>query len=299
MAIQRVDNYAAGFIRAGAKAVVAEAHMGPAYYVRSLLRSQDSIEQIWRSSPSNNGHTMTLSSERSQGFSERLDPDRSSSGFHRSLVSKGVSSNQVRLGATGTSAVASILPQVPVTPSLVSLGLTFGQVNVRSLPIATRRTELVLPVANKGAKKIPEGTQVGVRWDPLVLDAKASPTAGTSPPATTASPAPSASASPPAAAASPAPSTSPAPIDPPDVDLVVPEQLGSVVTLDAGQRQRSRAERGRDLPVRPRPVPPGRHPPRPERCRLRRADAGQADVRPRARGRPVHGGLRRAGPAWP
>ncbi len=37
MAIQRVDNYAAGFIRAGASAVVAEAHMGPAYYVRSLL----------------------------------------------------------------------------------------------------------------------------------------------------------------------------------------------------------------------------------------------------------------------
>jgi hypothetical protein len=234
MAIQRVDNYAAGFIRAGAQAVVAEAHMGPAYYVRSLLRSQDSIEQIWRSSPSNNGNTMTLTSERSNGFTERLDPDRASSGFHRSLVSRGVSSTQVRLGATGTSTVASILPQVPVTPSLVSLGLTFGQVNVRSMPIATRRTELVVPVANKGAKKIPDGTQVGVRWDPLVLDAKASPTAGTSPPAAAASPAPSASASPPAAASA-APSSSPAPIDPPDVDLVVPEQLGSVVSLARAQ----------------------------------------------------------------
>ena len=60
MAIQRVDNYAAGFIRAGAEAVVAEAHMGPAYYVRQLLRSQNSIEQIWHDSPSNNGNTMTL-----------------------------------------------------------------------------------------------------------------------------------------------------------------------------------------------------------------------------------------------
>ena len=30
-AIQRVDNYAAGFLRAGAKAVVAEAGLGPAY----------------------------------------------------------------------------------------------------------------------------------------------------------------------------------------------------------------------------------------------------------------------------
>src|SRR4029079_17970952 len=88
--------------RAGAEAVVAEAHMGPAYYVRQLLRSQDSIEQIWHDSPSNNGNTMTLTSQRSRGFSERLDPDRPSGGYYRSLVSQGGSSNQVRSGATGT-----------------------------------------------------------------------------------------------------------------------------------------------------------------------------------------------------
>ena len=39
-AIQRVDNYAAGFLRAGAGAVVAEGHLGPAYYVRALLTTQ-------------------------------------------------------------------------------------------------------------------------------------------------------------------------------------------------------------------------------------------------------------------
>jgi hypothetical protein len=235
MAIQRADNYAAGFIRAGAEAVVAEAHMGPAYYVRQLLRSQDSIEQIWRDSPSSNGNTMTLTSQRSQGFSERLDPDRPSGGYYRSLVSKGVSSNQVRSGATGTfSGTTAGILRPPVTPSLVSLGLTFGSVDVRTAPIAAKRSQLILPVAAKGAKKIPEGTQVGIRWDPIMLDARpASSSGGTSPP--TASPSPSTSASP-APSGTVAPSASPAPIDPPDVDLIVPEQLGSVVTLAPATR---------------------------------------------------------------
>ena len=218
-AIQRVDNYAAGFIRAGAQAVVAEAHLGPAYYVRSLLRGQQSIEQIWRGSPNNHGNTMTLASKRSNGFAERLDPDRANGGYNRSLVSRGVNSVQLRSGAMGTSqsSTSSIL-QPPVTPSLVSLGLTFGQVNIRSLPIVAARTEMVLPVAAKGAKRMPEGTQVGVRWDPILLDARPAPPGTTTP------------------APSPAPGTSPAPITAPDVDLVVPEQQGSVVTLAPAQR---------------------------------------------------------------
>jgi hypothetical protein len=216
-AIQRVDNYAAGFIRAGAQAVVAEAHLGPAYYVRSLLRSQQSIEQIWRSSPNARGNTMTFASKRSNGFAERLDPDRASGGFHRSLVSRGVNSAELRSSATGTSSTAtSSVLQPPVTPSLVSLGLTFGQVNTRNLPIVAARTELVVPVAAKGAKRMPEGTQVGVRWDPILLDARPTPPAATTP--------------------SSSPGTSPAPINAPEVDLVVAEQLGSVVTLAPAER---------------------------------------------------------------
>ena len=238
MAIQRADNYAAGFIRAGAEAVVAEAHMGPAYYVRQLLRSQNSIEQIWHDSPSNNGNTMTLTSQRSRGFSERLDPDRPSGGYYRSLVSQGVSSNQVRSGATGTfSGTTAGILRPPVTPSLVSLGLTFGSIDVRTAPIAATRSQLILPVAAKGAKKIPEGTQVGIRWDPIMLDARPASSGGSSPPG--ASPSPSASPSTstsPSPSGTAAPSASPAPIDPPDVNLIVPEQLGSVVTLTPAGR---------------------------------------------------------------
>jgi len=243
-AIQRVDNYAAGFIRAGAQAVVAEAHLGPAYYVRSLLRSQLSIEQIWRGSPSANGNTLNFASERSPGFAERLDPDHPNSSFYRSLVSRGVSSTQLRSSATGTTSgtTPSSVIQPPVVPSLTSLGLTFGRVNIRSLPIASASSQLVLPVAAGGAKRIPTGTQVGIRWDPIILDAQPPPPIPPAPdPSPSPSDSPSASPDPSASpsdapSASPSPSPSAAPIDPPDVDLVVPEQQGSVVTLNPAAR---------------------------------------------------------------
>ena len=67
-AVQRVDNYAAGFIRAGAAAVVAEGHLGPAWYVRQLLTGKGSIESIWNRSPNANGNTFKIPSVRSQGL---------------------------------------------------------------------------------------------------------------------------------------------------------------------------------------------------------------------------------------
>ena len=87
-AIQRVDNYASGFLRAGAKAVVAEAGLGPAYYVRSLLRDRGSIEQIWRSSPTVNGdHQIVTPASGRPGTPSGSTPSAPASGFRRSLVS--------------------------------------------------------------------------------------------------------------------------------------------------------------------------------------------------------------------
>ena len=290
MAIQRVDNYAAGFIRAGAQAVVAEAHLGPAYYIRSLLRSQLSIEQIWRASPNSNGNTMTLASDRSPGFAERLDPDHSSSGFNRSLVSKGLSSVQLRSGATGSSSgtTVSSFVQPPVTPSLTSLGLSIGRVSIKSIPIAAAASQLVLPVASGGAKKMPTGTQVGIRWDPILLDPAPAQSNLTLPPAP---PQPS-----PSTATSASPTTTPSapPIDPPDVDLVVSEQLGSVVTLNPAVRTGKGLNVGVTYPIRARPVPARRHAPRRDRRRLRRPHPGPRLVGHRAGRRVVHGGLRGA-----
>ncbi len=263
-AIARVDNYAAGFLRAGAGAVVAEAGAGPAYYVRALLRAGGSIEAIWQASPTANGrHPILASSTRTPGYALHLDPQRASSGFTRSLVSRGLTAAELRAGAMGA---AGVLVDPVTIPSLATVGLSFREPSLASLPIAGAATRLTLPVASGRVTQIPAGVEVSVRWDPISLAAPpappptvmAAPTASPSEtpapapiaptpdplgPSPTPSPAPTVDpnavarflrphASPPVSESTPAPSPMPSPSPvpvAPAIDLVVAEQAGAVV----------------------------------------------------------------------
>jgi hypothetical protein len=88
MARQRVDNFAAGFVKAGAAAVIAEAYSSPNHMVRTVLGGNRSIESAWRRAPSANGHAFAFESSRSSGYLAQMDPERTSSGFSRSIVLK-------------------------------------------------------------------------------------------------------------------------------------------------------------------------------------------------------------------
>ena len=153
---------------------------------------------------------------------------------------------------------ASPDPAAPAPPaSLVSTGLAFGRPQFSGLPIAGDRVDLVLPVEGGRSAKVPKGVKVGLRWDPIVLDprppAPGEPVLPADPGvAVTAIPGASATApaeavttdaaadgaiaeasgpggSPPVGAAAPAvPEVAQAT---PGVDLILPEQLGSVVDL--------------------------------------------------------------------
>ncbi len=226
-AIQRVDNYAAGFLRAGARAVVAEAHMGPAWYVKNLLTTKQSIEKIWNRSPNAHGNTFRVSSDRSPGYTARLDPNTSSGGYYRSLVSRGVTAGDVRASATGSASGGAVIAP-PAEPSLANLSLRFGELSLATLPIAETSTTVTLPLSAGTPDRVPKGAQVGLRWDPVLLDAPlepqqavpqdpvtpvdpaASPAASTEPAANTESE-PAASAGPTDPAESPAASETPAP----------------------------------------------------------------------------------------
>jgi len=87
---QRVDNYGAGFIGAGARAVFAEGH--PEHpvtsYVRQLFTTNRSMNTIFRSAPTWHGHLQGPSdSQRTPGLRFELDSDTTTpSGFYRSLV---------------------------------------------------------------------------------------------------------------------------------------------------------------------------------------------------------------------
>ena len=81
---QRVDNYAAGFIRAGASAVIAEAWASPNYMVRAVLGGSQSVEAAWRDAPSALGNQLAFKSVRSSGFTAEMQTETASSGFGRS-----------------------------------------------------------------------------------------------------------------------------------------------------------------------------------------------------------------------
>jgi hypothetical protein len=228
MGQQRVDNYAAGFIKAGAAAVIAEGHMGPAYYVGSILAGKSTIDRIWRDSPSYHGHLLRFDSLRSPGYTAQMDPTRESSGFYRSIVLRdGLAAANTLAGAT-RGPIGRDLP--PLEPTLAGLGMEFDAPNLASPPNAGATTNFTFRVGASDPSVLPAGIMVAVRWDPLTDPAATVPAA----PAT---PAPAAS---PAASEDPAPAPTPAP-----VDLVTPEVIGQVVAPVAA----TRTDGGLSVPV--------------------------------------------------
>jgi hypothetical protein len=87
-AIKRVDNYGAGFLRAGAKAVFAEGITSVAYIIRNLFTSSKTMKQIFWSSPNRTvSYRIGFSSRRTSGMSAQMDPYRPGR-YYRSVIGK-------------------------------------------------------------------------------------------------------------------------------------------------------------------------------------------------------------------
>jgi uncharacterized protein YraI len=97
---KRADNYAAGFLRTGASAVLSDGHTSLGYEIAKLFGASQPIRTIWGSDPDANGHTRTYSSSRTSGATVLLDPDHPSTGYYRSLVTRaGATSGKIRIAA--------------------------------------------------------------------------------------------------------------------------------------------------------------------------------------------------------
>ena len=87
---ERVDNYGAGFIGAGARAVIAEGHPAhPASYeIRQLFTTKRTLAQIFRNAPTWHGHLQgPFASQRTPGLAFAMDADAGApAGFYRSIV---------------------------------------------------------------------------------------------------------------------------------------------------------------------------------------------------------------------
>jgi hypothetical protein len=161
--LSRVDNFAAGFIAAGASAVVAEGHKDPAALIAAAIRGPATMTKAWTSAKWGHGNIASYASARTSDAVVSLDPDAESGGFYRSLV-RGSGGAGLVPGLVSGSAGAG-LPAAP--PSLATAGARFGTAVVANAVAPGASTSVQLPVT-AAAASVPASLLVGVRWLPLV-----------------------------------------------------------------------------------------------------------------------------------
>jgi hypothetical protein len=71
----RVDGYAAGFLQAGARAVIADGVSNINPYIDGIFTPHRTIDQIWKSDPSAHGNFWTWTDSRNASYLSQIDPD--------------------------------------------------------------------------------------------------------------------------------------------------------------------------------------------------------------------------------
>ncbi len=164
-ATQRVDNYAAAFIKAGARAVIANGHSHDPYYIRALFTTRQTIDEYWRNAPDAHGHVATYASVRNPGYTFQMDPERTGS-YYRSIAGKMTLRTQDVTGAPSSDTAAD--PAGMVVPGNASPAAdgapVYGSVESAAAggaPAATLRTDARVRVdAAEGATSMADGAPV-------------------------------------------------------------------------------------------------------------------------------------------
>ena len=169
VARQRVDNYAAGWIRAGAGLVLADTFGDPAWYIRDLFAQRRTVDATWRSAPSFHDHVLEFASERSSGYQVALDPDKVGGGYHRSLVRSLAVGAHVWSAVPGANGGPTGGGPVPPPPWLPTSGVAFGAPALTGNLTTGGTAALALKVTLPPDVRLRPGTMLGVRWIPIDL----------------------------------------------------------------------------------------------------------------------------------
>jgi len=87
VARERIDGFASGFLRAGARAVIADVwNSAVVSHIKSILTTDQTIGNMWANSVSNHGHQMPFTPARNPAYKAIMDPNTWNSGFYRSIV---------------------------------------------------------------------------------------------------------------------------------------------------------------------------------------------------------------------
>jgi flagellar hook assembly protein FlgD len=154
VARQRADNYAAGFLKAGASAVIADGHSSAASYLRPIFTTHQSVEDMWRSMPNDHDHEVSFPSARTPGALVYQDPDSPTSGYYRSLAvaTPGVTTDEIvsaGYGDTGTDPTSLVVPgnaAVSTDGAPLFTGLDTAAESTTTLPAGTRLRVVQQPI---------------------------------------------------------------------------------------------------------------------------------------------------------
>jgi hypothetical protein len=172
VAHQRLANYAAGFLKGNAEAVIADGHGGLVSYIRALFTTNQSIVGLWKSVPDFHNHVTSFASTRSAGYTAYSDPDTTSGGYYRSLVTKpSLTSGAVTSsGDTGTDPTSLVVPgraaADSAAPLFASATSDVGAAATLDLPAGTRLK--LLAVGSPATADTPAMIQVQGLDDPSI-----------------------------------------------------------------------------------------------------------------------------------
>lgn len=239
---QRADNYAAGWIAAGAQAVVADALAPPADYIRRLFSTGQAVESLWRTAKTYHDNVIALPSARTPGATVLLDPTKPDRSFYRSLVQV-AGAGSVHVGRAATTSRVAPRAVVPVIPSLVALKIGTGQPELAPAGstgglVAGLKARFTLPLDVPSGTVLPSPLRLGMRWQSL------------DPQSTHYWLSSSAEGSPVQPAAEPPAIEGPA-IEAPAIELVAAEQSGTVVASSPAVSSDSGLSMTVQLPAEP------------------------------------------------
>lgn len=147
---QRVDNYAAGFLRSGARAVIANGHSHAGYYISALFTTRQTIDQYWRNAPDAHNHVSSYASVRTPGYTFQMDPERTGY-YYRSIAGKMSLRTQDVTGAPYADTSAD--PATMVVPGNASPKADGAPV-YGSVPDAVAGTEPVTTLATSAKVRV-------------------------------------------------------------------------------------------------------------------------------------------------
>jgi len=140
---ERVDNFAAGFLRAGAGAVLADGHGGLTEELAYLFGPAKPLLAAWRTDPGGNDNVRHFGSLRTPGAIAYLDPNSAEAGFYRSLVTASPSLSTASI--FGSPLLANAATAVIVRSRPGTTGGVIGKLPASSRLIVTG------PLARDGA----------------------------------------------------------------------------------------------------------------------------------------------------